>query len=76
MARLQKKMQAAGTTGLAETSRPSLHDGFTVSFALSPGTGFLAPVARDARHEHRKLGISTGMPEPHDFAVRECAVRR
>jgi hypothetical protein len=30
----------------------------------------IAPVARNARHEHRRLGISTGMPGPHDFAVR------
>ncbi|CCD85342.1 protein of unknown function [Bradyrhizobium sp. ORS 285] len=29
VARLRKKMQAAGTTGLAETTRPSLRDGLT-----------------------------------------------
>src|SRR5262245_53854224 len=39
-------------------------------YVLSPGTGLIAPVARNARHEHRRLGISTGMPGPHDFAVR------
>jgi hypothetical protein len=39
----------------------------TVSFALSPGTGFLAPVAS---HHPARLGISVGMPGPHDFAVR------
>jgi hypothetical protein len=36
---------------------------------ISPGTGYLAPVAR-ALVDGRRLGISTGMPEPHDFAVR------
>jgi hypothetical protein len=75
MARLQKKMQAAGTTGLAETSRPSLRDGFTVCFALSPGTGFSCPRVATTR-KRVALGISNGMPGPHDFAVRECAVRR
>jgi hypothetical protein len=47
--------------------RHSLRDGFTAYSALSPGTGFLAPVARNTSYE---LGISTGMPGPHGFAVR------
>jgi hypothetical protein len=51
-------------------------------YVISPGTGFLAPVPRDAKH-HRgsdnaqahRAGISTGMPGPHDFAVRIDVVR-
>jgi len=35
MARLQKEKQAAVTTGLAETTRPSLHDGLRLIRALS-----------------------------------------
>jgi hypothetical protein len=58
------------TTGSAKTSRPSLRDGFNGLYVLSPGTGCLAPVARNARHEHRDLSVSTGAPGPHDFAVR------
>jgi hypothetical protein len=41
-------------------------------YALSSGTGVLAPVVRAMLvKQHRSLGISTGMPGPHDFAVRE-----
>ncbi|CCD86120.1 conserved protein of unknown function [Bradyrhizobium sp. ORS 285] len=50
VARLRKKMQAAGTTGSAGQTRPSLRDGFNVCSVLSPGTGFLAPVACATRH--------------------------
>jgi hypothetical protein len=68
MARLQPKTQAAVTTGLAKT-RPSLRDGFNGLYVISPGTGSLAPVP--ARCEaSSQVGISTGMPGPHDFAVR------
>ncbi len=45
MARVRKKMHAAVTTGLSQMLRPSLRDGFNGCFMLSPGTGFLAPVA-------------------------------
>ena len=55
----------------AETFRHSLRDGFTVSFALFPGTGLCCPRRRrDAKHR-RRLGASVGAPEPHDFAVRK-----
>jgi hypothetical protein len=47
VARPQKRMQAAVTTGLAEHARPSLRDGFDSCSALSPGTVFVAPVIRD-----------------------------
>src|SRR3954452_5877717 len=39
-------MQAAGTTGTAGQTRPSPRDSFTVSFVLSLGIGFLAPILR------------------------------
>jgi hypothetical protein len=39
----------------------------TVSCALSPGIGCLAPVTGE--FVIRLLGISTGMPEPRDFTV-------
>ncbi len=50
--------------------RPSLRNGFTAYFALSPGTGLFCP-----RHFHRncalrKLSASVGAPGPHAFAVR------
>jgi hypothetical protein len=48
MARLQKKTQAAVTTGSAENTRHSPRDGLTAYFALSPGTGVLAPVCDNA----------------------------
>ena len=38
-------------------------------YVLSSGTGSLAPVCDNARSAHC-AGISTGMPGPHDFAVR------
>jgi hypothetical protein len=34
-------------TGSAETLRPSLRNGFTAYFVLSPVNGFLATVARE-----------------------------
>jgi hypothetical protein len=36
-------------------------------YALSSGTGFLAPVIRKSS---RELDLSTGRSGPHDFAVR------
>ena len=44
-------------------------------YALSSGTGVLAPVIRALASEARELGISTGMPGPHDFAVRVVLAR-
>jgi len=61
--------------------RHSLRSGFNVSFVLSPGTGFLAPVPCDAgsvvtsatMRKRIARGISTGMPGPHGLAVRETS---
>jgi hypothetical protein len=47
--------------------RHSLRDGFKRLYALSPGTGLIAPVASTMRKHRCPLGISTGMPGPRDF---------
>src|SRR4051812_9405580 len=60
------KKHGVGTTGSAETSRPSLRDGVTIYTRSSRGTAFLPP---SPAVRHRQLGISTGMPEPRDFIV-------
>jgi len=67
VARQQQEKLAAVTTGLAEHTRPSPRDGFHGLYALSLGTGCLAPIAKAIRH--CRLGISTGMPGPRDFTV-------
>src|SRR5258708_31631445 len=53
--------------------RPSLRNGFTAYFALSPVTGFLATVTCGSLH---KLDASIGAPGPHDFAVRISYARQ
>ncbi len=45
-------------------------------YALSSGTGLIAPVARVLIREHRDLGASTGTPGPHDFDVRTASFVR
>ena len=54
-------------TGQRETLRPSLRNGFTAYFVLSPENGSFASVACAS---YRTLNASTAAPEPHDFAVR------
>jgi hypothetical protein len=39
--------------------------------ALPGAPGFLATITCAMRKHQRKLGISVGMPGPHDFNVRE-----
>jgi hypothetical protein len=39
-------------------------------YVISSGTGVLAPVVSATSKRQRELGLSTGRPEPHDFAVR------
>ena len=53
--------------------RPSLRNGFTAYFVLSPENGSFASVA--CKLAYRKLSASTAAPEPHDFAVRFRRVR-
>ena len=55
-------------TGSAEAIRPSLRNGFTAYFVLSPVTGFLATVA--SQKNSARLDASIGASGPHDFAVR------
>src|SRR5215218_10415747 len=52
--------------------RPSLRNGFTAYFVLSPENGSFASVACAS---YRTLNASTAAPEPHDFAVRVRRVR-
>jgi hypothetical protein len=40
---------------------------------ISPGTGSLAPVARN---DHCRLDLSSGRPGPHDFTVRSMSFVR
>jgi hypothetical protein len=74
MARLQKRKQAAVTTGSARSSGIPCAVVYGL-YVISSGTGSLAPVACELV-AIRRLGISTGMPGPHDFAVRDRIVRR
>jgi hypothetical protein len=55
-------------TGSAENIRPSLRNGFTAYFALSPVNG----LSCHRRHADRstRLDASVGASGPHDFAVR------
>ena len=50
--------------------RPSLRNGFTAYFALSPGTGLFCPRHFLRNCFPRKLSASVGAPGPHAFAVR------
>jgi hypothetical protein len=77
MARLQQKTQAAVTTGSAETSRHSPHDGWNGCFAFSPVLRAFWPPSSALRitHQHQ-LDISVGMPGPRDLTVRINVVRR
>jgi hypothetical protein len=66
MARLQKRKQAAVTTGSAKTSRPSLRGGLT-AYTRSPwGPALLSPLREAQASAH---GLSTGRPGPRDFTV-------
>ncbi len=65
-----KKMQAAGTTGSAETSRHSPRDGLHAYIVISPVYGSLATVAPGIIA--RKLGASVAAPGPHDFTSASC----
>ena len=68
------KQSAHEHTGSAEAIRPSLRNGFTAYFALSPVTGFLATVIPE-KLASQELDASIGASGPHDFAVRLARVR-
>ena len=68
-----KKVRGALTTGTAETSRHSLHDGLRLIRALLGEPAF-ATVTRAKLFSYlRELGACMGAQGPHDFAVRVCA---
>jgi hypothetical protein len=62
-------------TGSAEAIRPSLRNGFTAYFVLSPVNGFLATVAAQDMNL-AQLDASTAASGPHDFAVRLSHARQ
>jgi hypothetical protein len=70
-----EKNARGGHRRSAETSPALPARWFTRLYVISSGTGVLAPVACELV-AIRRLGISTGMPGPHDFAVRLGIVRR
>ena len=61
-------------TGSAETLRPSLRNGFTAYFELSPVNGSFATVA-PKKLASQELDASTAASGPHDFAVRVGRLR-
>ena len=69
-----QKMQAAGTTSSAETSRHSPRNGWNGCFAFSPVLRACWPPLRMMLTHQR--GISVGMPGPRDLTVRIDVVRR
>ncbi len=76
MARLQKKMQAAVTTGTSRTSGLPCAMALRLLRGLPGAPGFLVTVARATRRRRSLRGISVGMPGPHGLAVRLGTVRR
>jgi hypothetical protein len=70
------KENAHEHTGSAEAIRPSLRNGFTAYFVLSPVTGLFATVASVMPGHHRQLDASVGASGPHDFAVRISTIRQ
>ena len=71
---LRTTKRAHEHTGAAGAFRPSLRNGFTAYFELSPVNGFLATVAA-RRCAPPRLSASTAASGPHDFAVRVRRVR-
>ncbi|MEO6840148.1 MAG: hypothetical protein ABI192_05210, partial [Bradyrhizobium sp.] len=69
-----RKENAHEHTGSAEAVRPSLRNGFTVSFVLSPATGFLATVA--ALKLQRDLTPASGRQDHTTSPSAICAVRQ
>src|SRR3954452_14552508 len=62
-------------TGPAESIRPSLRNGFTAYFVISPVNGFLATVAPE-KLASQELHASTAVSGPHDFTVRSGHARQ
>jgi len=69
------KERAHEHTGPAESIRPSLRNGFTAYFELSPVNGSFATVAPQEALLPKELDASTAASGPHDFAVRFMRAR-
>ena len=69
------KERAHEHTGPAESIRPSLRNGFTAYFELSPVNGSFATVAPQEALLPKELDASTAASGPHDFAVRVGRLR-
>ena len=69
------KEHAHEHTGSAGASRPSLRNGFTAYFELSPVNGSFATVAAQEMSP-TPLDASTAASGPHDFAVRLSHTRQ
>jgi len=65
-----KKMQAAGTTGLAEHARPSLRNGWNGLYVVSLVHRACWPPCATTRFRTPPQDTSVGVSGPHDFAVR------
>src|ERR1700743_1234887 len=65
------KEHAHEHTGSAEAVRPSLRNGFTAYFVLSPATGLFVTVTREKRQLLADLNSSIGASGPHHFAGPE-----
>ncbi len=74
MAPVQTRMHGAGTTGSAETSRPSLRGGLTAYFALSLVHRAFWPPYRDNALTRVALDTSVGVSGPRDLTVRLAVV--
>ena len=70
-----RKKRAHEHTGSAEAFRPSLRNGFTAYFVLSPVNGSFATVAPE-KLASSELDASTAASGPHDFAVRSSHTRQ
>jgi len=69
MARLQKRKQAAVTTGTSRNTGLPCADGLRLIRALL-GDRLVCPRHPRCSSKHRELDLSTGRPGPHDFTVR------
>jgi hypothetical protein len=71
------KKNAHEHTGSAEAVRPSLRNGFTAYFVLSPARpGLFVTVALKKRELLANLTPATGASGPHDFTVRFSRTRQ
>src|ERR1700744_1307214 len=66
------KENAHEHTGSAEAVRPSLPNGSTTYFVLSPATGLSCHRRSREALASQELDASVGASGPHDFAVRDC----